>query len=147
MFYSTIFRQTLFAEFEQGAHSFYENGEDTTPDALNEYYYLLNQKYFGKNVELVDEIKYEWSRVPHFYSAFYVQKYATGLISAFYIANQISSGDKKTLEGYRKFLTLGATLDPVELLKVANVDLTKKDTFSYVFKEMDKLLAEWQKLM
>lgn len=145
MFYSTIFRQTLFAEFEEHIHSCYEKGEDTTTKALDDYYYNLNKKYFNQ-VELVDEIKYEWSRIPHFYSSFYVYKYATGLISAFYIANQIFSGDRQTLEGYRKFLTLGATKPPVELLKVAGVDLSKKETFNYVFKEMDRLLSDWEKL-
>ncbi len=145
MFYSTIFRQTLFAEFEEHIHSCYENGEDTTTKALDDYYYNLNKKYFNQ-VELVDEIKYEWSRIPHFYSSFYVYKYATGLISAFYIANQIFSGNKQILEGYRKFLTLGATKPPVELLKVAGVDLSKKETFNYVFKEMNRLLGDWEKL-
>ena len=114
MFYSTIFRQTLFAEFEEHTHFAYQNGEDTTPEALNSYYYNLNKHYFGENVELVPEIQYEWSRIPHFYSSFYVYKYATGLISAFYIANKIISGDKETLKGYRKFLTLGCTMQPVE---------------------------------
>ena len=147
MFYSTIFRQTLFAEFEEHAHSAYENGDDTTAQALNGYYYNLNKRYFGDNVELVDEIKYEWSRIPHFYTSFYVYKYATGLISAYYIANKISSGDKEVLDGYRKFLTLGSTLDPVSLLKVAKVDLTKQSTFDYVFTKMDELLKTYQSLI
>lgn len=147
MFYSTIFRQTLFAEFEEYAHSAYEKGDDTTAEGLNAYYYNLNQKYFGKDVELVDEIKYEWSRIPHFYTSFYVYKYATGLISAFYIANKIFSGDTRVLEGYRKFLTLGNTLDPVSLLKIAGVDLTNKQTFDYVFSEMNKLLETYKSLI
>lgn len=147
MFYSTIFRQTLFAEFEEYAHNAYEKGDDTTAQALNAYYYNLNKKYFGENVELVDEIKYEWSRIPHFYSSFYVYKYATGLISAFYIANKIFSGDKEVLSGYRKFLSLGSTLDPVSLLKVAKVDLAQKSTFDYVFAEMDKLLQTYKSLI
>ncbi len=147
MFYSTIFRQTLFAEFEEYAHSAYEKGNDTTAEALNSYYYNLNKKYFGENVTLIDEIKYEWSRIPHFYTSFYVYKYATGLISAFYIANKISSKDSEVLQGYRKFLTLGSTLDPISLLKVAKVDLSQKSTFDYVFAEMRKLLKTYESLI
>ena len=147
MFYSTIFRQTLFAEFEEHTHFAYQNGEDTTPEALNSYYYNLNKHYFGENVELVPEIQYEWSRIPHFYSSFYVYKYATGLISAFYIANKIFSGDKETLKGYRKFLTLGCTMPPVELLKVAGVNLEKQETFDFVFESMKNLLNKFEKLI
>lgn len=147
MFYSTIFRQTLFAEFEEHVHFAYEKGEDTTAKALCDYYFELNKKYFGKNVELVDETKYEWSRIPHFYTAFYVYKYATGLISAFYIASKIFDGDKNVLKGYREFLTLGSTKPPVELLKVAGVDLSKKQTFDNAFASMQILLDEWKKLI
>ena len=147
MFYSTIFRQTLFAEFEESVHNFYEKGLDTTTDALNDFYYNLNKKYFGDNVMLVDEVKYEWSRIPHFYSSFYVYKYATGLISAFCIANKISSKDEKTLKGYKKFLTMGATKPPVELLKIAGVDLENEQTFSYVFNKMKDLLDDWKSLI
>lgn len=147
MFYSTIFRQTLFAEFEEYVHKTYEEGGDTTSHALNEYYYNLNKHYFGENVELVPEIQYEWSRIPHFYSSFYVYKYATGLISAFFIANKIFSGDKQTLKGYREFLTLGATKPPVDLLKIAGVDLSQKETFDYVFSQIRELLEDWKKLI
>lgn len=147
MFYSTIFRQTLFAEFEEYVHFAYQNDQDTTPEALNNYYYNLNKKYFGENLELVEETKYEWSRIPHFYSSFYVYKYATGLISAFYIANQIYSGNKNTLAGYKEFLTLGSTKKPVDLLKTAGVNLDDKNTFDYVFSQIDKLLDDWQKLL
>ena len=147
MFYSTVFRQTMFAEFEQEIHSRYEKSEDTTADALNEFYYSLNKKYFGEKVELIDEIKYEWSRIPHFYSSFYVYKYATGLISAFYIANKIYSGDQQAIKSYRKFLTLGSTMPPVELLKVAGVDLSDEKTFSYVFEKLSELLDQYKTLI
>lgn len=147
MFYSTVFRQTMFAEFEQKVHDRYEKGEDTTADALNELYLDLNKTYFGSEVELVDEIKYEWSRIPHFYNSFYVYKYATGLISAFFIANKIVAGDKQDIEAYRKFLTLGSTLPPVELLKVAGVDLSNPKTFDYVFEKLGELLDEYNSLI
>ena len=147
MFYSTVFRQTMFAEFEQKVHDRYEKGGDTTADALNELYYDLNKTYFGDKVELVDEIKYEWSRIPHFYNSFYVYKYATGLISAFFIANKIVAGKKQDIDAYRKFLTLGSTLPPVELLKVAGVDLSDKKTFDYVFEKLGELLDEYKTLI
>ena len=147
MFYSTIFRQTLFAEFEEYVHKTYENGGNTTPKALCDYYLNLNKRYFGENVDVLDEVKFEWLRIPHFYTPFYVYKYATGLISAFYIASKIFEGDQKVLKGYREFLTLGSTKPPVELLKVAGVDLSKKQTFDNAFASMRKLLDEWKSLI
>ena len=144
MFNSTVFRQTMFAEFEQEAHSRYEKSEDTTTRALCDLYYNLNKTYFGDKVELVDEIQYEWLRIPHFYTSFYVYKYATGLISAFYIANKIFSGDKQAIANYRKFLTLGATMPPVDLLKVAGVNLSETSTFDYVFSQLEKLLENYE---
>ncbi len=147
MFYSTIHRQTMFAEFENIVHSAYENGEDVTCDAINEMYYSLAEKYFGKDVELADEIKFEWSRVPHFYSSFYVYKYATGLISALAIANKILKGYKQSVKNYREFLKSGCTKSPVELLKDAGVDLTKEETFSSAFEFISSVLDEWEKLL
>lgn len=146
LFTSTIFRQTLFAEFEEYAHSAYENGEETTTDAFNDFYFALNKRYFGKNVEIVPATKYEWSRIPHFYTSFYVYKYATGLISAFYIATKIYEGDKTTLNNYLQFLSMGCTLNPVELLKIAGVNLLDKNTYKNVFNAISKFLDDWEKL-
>lgn len=147
MFYSTVHRQTMFAEFENLVHSAYENGEDVTCDAINEMYYSLAKKYFGKDVELADELKFEWSRVPHFYSSFYVYKYATGLISALAISNKILKGYKQSVKNYRDFLKSGCTKSPVELLKNAGVDLTKEETFKSAFEFVSSILDEWEKLL
>lgn len=147
MFYGTVARQTMFAEFEYKIHSFYENGEDVTCEAMNNTYYNLAQKYFGKDVILADEIKFEWSRIPHFYTSFYVYKYATGLISALALANKILKGYKQAVKNYRAFLTSGCTKPPVDLLKDAGVDLTKEETFSTAFDFINSVLNEWEELL
>lgn len=146
MFYSTVYRQTMFAEFEYNTHKAYENGEDTTSDALNNMYLDLCKKYFGKEVKLADELKFEWSRIPHFYTAFYVYKYATGLISALAISNKILAEEKDAVENYKKFLCGGCSNDPVSLLKIAGVDLTKKETFDDAFNFIKSILNEWEQL-
>ena len=147
MFYSTVYRQTMFAEFEYNVHKAYENGEDTTCEALNNEYINLCKKYFGKDVMLVDELKFEWSRIPHFYTAFYVYKYATGLVSALAISNQILDGNKNAVENYKKFLSSGASMPPVELLKIAGVDLTSKLTFDNAFNFISEILDEFETLV
>lgn len=147
MFYSTVYRQTMFAEFEYNTHKAYENSEDTTPEALNNMYFNLCEKYFGKNVKLAEELKYEWSRIPHFYNAFYVYKYATGLISALSISNKILNGEKDSVKNYKEFLSSGCSKSPVELLKLAGADLTKKETFNEAFNFIKDILNEWSYLM
>ncbi len=147
MFYSTIYRQTMFAEFEYKVHYAYENNEPTTTDAINEIYMSLCKEYFGRDVELEPELTYEWSRIPHFYNSFYVYKYATGLISALAISNNILSGDKNAVSSYKQFLRSGSTNSPVELLKIAGVDLTKDQTFNSAFGFANQILKEWEELI
>ncbi|MBE7075351.1 MAG: oligoendopeptidase F [Clostridiales bacterium] len=144
MFYGTVCRQTMFAEFEYNVHKAYENGEDVTTEAINNIYLSLAKKYFGEKVSLADEVKYEWSRIPHFYNSFYVYKYATGLISALAISNKILSGEQDAVENYKKFLASGCTKPPVELLKIAGADLTKKETFTQAFDFISSILNEWE---
>lgn len=145
--YATICRQTMFAEFEYKMHNAYENGDDVTAEAMNNAYVELAQKYFGNNVQLADEIKYEWSRIPHFYNSFYVYKYATGLISALAICNKIYNNESGAVEAYKAFLCLGGTKPPVELLKVAGVDLNNKNTFENAFEFISEILDEFEKLL
>lgn len=147
MFYSTVYRQTMFAEFEYNAHFAYENGDDTTTEALNKMYMDLCKKYFGENVELSDELKYEWSRIPHFYNSFYVYKYATGLISALAISNKILNGEKDAIKNYKEFLKSGSTKKPVELLKLAGADLTDEATFENAFSFVKKILDTIKKVL
>lgn len=143
---ATIFRQTMFSEFEAFAHNQVEKDLPISKDILNNFYFELNKKYYGKEIELPQEITYEWSRIPHFYSGFYVYKYATGLISALAITNKILSGECGAVENYKKFLSSGASLPPVELLKIAGVDLEDKQTFDSAFSYVNSILNKWESL-
>lgn len=147
MFRGSVFRQTMFSEFEFFAHDTYEKTSALSKDLLNDYYYELNKRYFGQRVELVPEIKYEWSRIPHFYGAFYVYKYATGLISALIIANDLYKQKPNARESYLKFLSSGSCLPPIELLKLAGVNLEDKTTFDSAFKFIEDILEKWEKLI
>lgn len=146
MIRTTIFRQTMFAEFEYIAHDSAEKGIPLTKDYLNGEYLKLNKKYYGDAVVSDDEIAYEWARIPHFYNSFYVYKYATGLISAISIAERIYSEGDKAVEDYFRFLSSGASDGPVELLKLAGVDLTKKDAYEAMVKSFETTLAEFESL-
>lgn len=146
MIRTTIFRQTMFAEFEYIAHDSAEKGIPLTKDYLSDEYLKLNKKYYGDAVVSDDEIAYEWARIPHFYNSFYVYKYATGLISAISIAERIYSEGDKAVEDYFRFLSSGASDGPVELLKLAGVDLTKKDAYEAMVKSFETTLAEFESL-
>ncbi|MBQ7235554.1 MAG: oligoendopeptidase F [Clostridia bacterium] len=146
MIRTTLFRQTQFAEFEAFAHSSVENGEPLTKENLSEEYLRLNKKYYGKSVISDGNIKYEWARIPHFYRAFYVYKYATGIISALAIADRILNEGKPAVDDYFKFLSSGGSDSPVELLKIAGVDLTDKKPFLSAFKVFDDTLKEFKAL-
>ena len=143
----TIFRQTMFSEFEAFAHDQVQHDLPISKDVLNNFYLELNKRYFGKDVELIEEIAYEWSRIPHFYTSFYVYKYATGLISALAIVNKILSGEENAQANYIKFLSSGSSLPPVELLKIANVDLENEQTFNAAFAYIASVIERWEKLM
>ena len=146
MIRTTIFRQTMFAEFEYIAHDACEKGVPLTKDYLNEKYLELNKKYYGDGIVSDDEIAYEWARIPHFYTAFYVYKYATGIISAISIAERIYKEGDKAVEDYFRFLSSGGSDSPVELLKLAGVDLAKKDAFKAAMKSFEDTLAEFESL-
>ena len=145
-FRTTVFRQTLFAEFERKAHDMYKQGIPLTAEAMNRVYRELNELYYeGATVNELQDI--EWARIPHFYNAFYVYQYATGFCSAVAIANHILSTSDAS--GYLKFLSTGGTDYPIEELKIAGVDLTKPDTvanaltvFADALDELEALLEE-----
>ncbi len=141
----TIFRQTMFAEFEEKVHAMHENGDGLTKEKLCNEYYKLNVKYFG-DVKLVDEVKYEWARIPHFFNSFYVYKYATGMICAINFANKILSGEKDALEDYFRFLSAGCSDDPIAILKNSSCDLTGSKTFDKSFEFLKDILDRWEKL-
>lgn len=145
-FRTTLYRQTLFAEFEHKAHQMYENGEPLTAQSFSALYKSLVEKYY-EGAEINELIANEWSYIPHFYNAFYVYQYATGFSSAVAIAKRIvETGDAS---GYLKFLTTGDTDYPIEELKIAGVDLTKPETvkdaltlFASTIDELSTLLED-----
>ncbi len=146
MIRTTLFRQTQFAEFEQFSHSMVENGQPLTKENMSEEYLRLNKKYYGDAVISDGFVKYEWARIPHFYRAFYVYKYATGIISALAIADRILTEGQPAVDDYFKFLSSGGSDSPVELLKIAGVDLTKEQPFEKAFKVFSDTLNEFKSL-
>ena len=144
LFKATIYRQTMFAEFEKEIYERHENGEILTADYLNNLYYDLNKKYFGDSVILDEEIKYEWARIPHFYYNFYVYKYATGLSAACYIVQSILDGKENARENYLKFLSLGGSMEPLDELKVAGVDMTKPEVVESAIHMFEEILNEFE---
>lgn len=144
---ATLFRQTQFAEFEQLAHAKAEAGEALTKESLNELYYGLNKQYYGYGVTHDEEIAYEWARIPHFYNAFYVYKYATGIISAISIVKRILTEGEPAVQDYFAFLSAGGSDDPVSILQKAGVDLTTETPFRVAMQEFEDTLNEFKTLL
>lgn len=142
----SIFRQTMFSEFEEKVHAMQEKGEPLTKDKLCQLYYFLNKKYYG-TVALVEELKYEWARIPHFFSGFYVYKYATGMICAISFANRILSKEEGALEDYFKFLSSGDSKPPIETLSLSGCNLNDKKTFEQCFDYLKTMLKNWQEIV
>jgi oligoendopeptidase F len=143
-FRTTVYRQTLFAEFERQAHDLYQQGQPLTAKVLNDVYRRLNETYYdGVVIDPLQDI--EWARIPHFYNAFYVYQYATGFSSAVAIAETILSTGRT--EGYLKFLTTGGSDYPIEELKLAGVDLTDPKTVSGALEVFRQSLAEMETLL
>lgn len=145
MFKSTIFRQTMFAEFEKKAHEVVERGGGLSAEVLCDIYEGLVKEYYGGEF-LTPVIKYEWARIPHFYTSYYVYKYATGLISATAIASDILSGKEGAVENYKKFLSAGGSMAPLDILALAGVDLTSKEPFEKAFALFADTLKQLQEL-
>ena len=144
---ATLIRQTMFAEFEKIVHEKVENDEQLTSDKLCDIYLELNKKYFGEDVIVDEEIKYEWARIPHFYSCFYVYKYATGISAAIAIAKKILSGEKGFVEKYINMLKQGCTKKSVDLLKMVDVDLESKKPYEDAFEFYKQNLDELNKIV
>ncbi len=144
---ATLFRQTQFAEFEQIAHAKAEEGEALTKESLCETYYDLNKQYYGEGIVHDEKIAYEWARIPHFYNAFYVYKYATGIISAISIVKRILTEGESAVKDYFTFLSSGGCQDPVSILQKAGVDLTTKEPFKVAMQEFADTLSEFKKLI
>lgn len=127
-FRTTVFRQTMFAEFERDMHQKVERGEALTADVFQEYYYALNEKYFGDNMVIDEQIALEWARIPHFYNNFYVYKYATGFSAACILSAALLSDSDDAVERYLHFLKDGGRHFPIDQLRSAGADMEKKET-------------------
>lgn len=144
LFKGTIYRQTMFAEFEKGIYDHYNKEEPITHEYLSDYYYELNKKYFGNHVILDDLIKYEWMRIDHFFYNFYVYKYVIGLSCACYIVDRLN--DKEYLEKYLKFLSLGGSMPPLEELKVIDIDLSDEKVIKSAINKFKETIEETKKI-
>ena len=145
-FRTTLFRQTMFAEFEDLTHRAVEEGGQLTADWLCEEYQKLNDKYYGPEVERDDTIRYEWARIPHFYRAFYVYKYATGYSAAQAISSKILAEGRPAADDYLRFLTTGESDHPIELLKIAGVDMSSPEPVAKAMVAFERILDEFESL-
>lgn len=146
-FKGTLYRQTMFAEFEKITHQLVKDGEPLTDENLCQIYYNLNKLYFGDNIDIDKEIEMEWARIPHFYTPFYVYQYATGFSAAIALSKRIMKLGEEGVKDYMQFLTGGSSENPIDLLKMAGVDMSTAkpiemalDVFEELLKEMEELL-------
>lgn len=146
-FKGTIFRQTQFAEFEHIIHQAEQDGKPLTSDFLTQTYHDLNGKYYGEPVVNDEEIGYEWSRIPHFYMNYYVFQYATGYAAATALADGIVTEGGEAIEKYLNYLRAGSSDYPVEVMKKAGVDMTKRDYLDRAFKVFEERLEELEGLL
>lgn len=145
-FKGTVFRQTMFAEFEMLAHAKAEEGEALTSDVLCKIYHDLNVKYFGEDMVIDPEIDMEWAKIPHFYTPFYVYQYATGFSAAIALSRKILKEGPKAVEDYLGFLRGGSSADPITLLRGAGVDMASKDPINEALALFDELVDELEEL-
>lgn len=146
-FKGTLFRQTMFAEFEKTAHDYCAQGKPLTAEALSQMYLELNQKYFGPDMEKDEEIAYEWMRIPHFYTPFYVYQYATGYSAAVALSAKILKEGKPAVDAYMSFLNGGESKDPIDLLKMAGVDMTTEKPVADALALFGELVTELETLV
>ncbi|QYF81837.1 oligoendopeptidase F [Brevibacterium sp. PAMC21349] len=146
-FRGTLFRQTMFAEFEHTIHLKAQNGEALTADMLTKEYYELNKKYFGENVTIDEEIGLEWARIPHFYYNYYVYQYATGISAATALSKQILEEGEPAVKRYLEFLKSGSSDYPIEVLKKAGVDMTKAEPVQEAMNVFEEKLNELEELL
>ncbi len=143
----TLFRQTMFAEFERWTHEQVEAGAALTADALSEQYGDLARRYYGPDVEVDEYVAIEWARIPHFYRAFYVYQYATGISAAAALAKQILEEGEPARQRYRTFLAGGSSKDSLDLLRDAGVDMTSREPVSQALELFGTWLDELERLM
>lgn len=144
---TTIYRQTMFAEFEKITHDKEQQNIPLTEQEFSNTYYELNKLYYGDNVISDDLIRYEWMRIPHFYTSFYVYKYATGLSCAIYIAYSILNNNTKLRDNYLKFLSSGGNGYPLDILKIVGIDLTTGEVIDKSLDIFKEKLIEFKNLI
>lgn len=144
---ATVYRQTMFAEFERWAHEQVEGGEALTADALSEHYAELVGRYYGPNIDVDDLVAVEWARIPHFYRAFYVYQYATGISAAAALAKQILEEGEPARQRYRTFLAGGSSKDSLDLLRDAGVDMASPEPVTQALELFETWLDELEQLM
>ena len=145
-FKGTLYRQTMFEEFERKTNAMAEAGQPLTAEALCDTYLKLNQEYFGDSMVSDPLIAYEWCRIPHFYYNFYVYQYATSFAAAVAIAHRILEKGKEAVQPYLEFLRSGCTKDPVSLLKIAGVDLSTSRPVEEALDVFEKAIGEMEAL-
>lgn len=143
----TLFRQTMFAEFELLIHQHIEHGTPLTPQLLKEEYRKLNETYFGPTTIIDQEIEIEWARIPHFYYNFYVFQYATGISAALALADKVVKGNQKDRDAYLSFLKGGSSKYPIDMLKMAGIDMTSPAPVKAAIQTFDQLLTELEQLL
>ena len=146
-FRTTLYRQTMFAEFELDINRMAANGQSLTADVLNQRYYEINKLYYGDDMVVDQKIQSEWSRIPHFFYNYYVFQYATGFAAAVAIAEKILTEGKPAVDAYKKFLSGGCSQDPISLLKIAGVDMTTPEPINNALKVFDSLIDEMEDLL
>jgi oligoendopeptidase F len=137
----------MFAEFELLTHQAVENGESLTAEWLCREYQVLLKKYFGPDLVIDKEIEYEWARIPHFYNAFYVYKYATGFSAATSISEKILLEGEPARDAYIEFLKSGESDYPIELLKIAGVDMSQPEPVERAMKAFEQLVDQLEALL
>ena len=145
-FRTTVYRQTMFAEFERISHDMAAKGEPLTKDALNAAYYDLNQKYYGGGAVVDRLVENEWMRIPHFYRAFYVFVYATGFCAAMALSQRIIQEGESAVQDYRRFLSAGSSVPPLEALKLAGVDMTSPEPVRNALKIFQETIDQFRAL-
>lgn len=145
-FKGTLYRQTMFAEFEKHTHELIKEGKTLTAEVLCGAYKELNKKYFGPDMVVDEEIAYEWARIPHFYTPFYVYQYATGFAAAIAISSRILKGEEGAVEDYKQFLSGGSSMSPIELLKLCHVDMTGNDPIERALDVFESYVKELESL-
>ena len=144
-FKGTMYRQTMFAEFEMITHGVVEQGGMLTAEQINGIYLNLNKKYFGEDMVSDGQIAYEWARIPHFYTSFYVYQYATGFAAAIAISSKILAGEPGIVEKYKKFLSGGCSMDPIDLLKICGVDMSSPEPIQEALDVFERYLEEMER--